>query len=161
MNQVNALQGLRDIHMPPPVAFWPFAVGWYLLMVLSLLFIVAIVWYSFRHIRKNRPRKAVMHRLDGLRQRYARETDGVAIAMELSSLLRRATLVAFPRRQVAGLQGDAWLHFLDDTGRTKQFTEGVGRLLVTAPYQANSQFAVDDLFELISTWVKRNVKLRK
>jgi len=49
-------------------------------------------------------------------------------------ILKRAALAAWPREQVASLNGAAWLAFLDRTGRTTAFTIGPGRHLETLAF---------------------------
>ena len=58
------------------------------------------------------------------------------------------------RAQVAGLTGRDWLEFLDND--TRQFTEGVGACLVTAPYARVETIDLDALLALCETWVRRN-----
>lgn len=154
------LKDLRDIHLPAPIGFWPLAVGWYFLIALFLIFLILVVVYLIRRSRRLQSRRYMLQRLQELRERYAKEADAAAIAAELSALLRRASLVSFPRREVAGLQGEQWLNFLDETGATREFTEGIGRILLTAPYQPQAQFEVNALLDLAARWVSQNVMKR-
>lgn len=151
------LKDLRDIHLPDPIGFWPLAVGWYFLIALFLIFAILVVVYLIRRSRRLQSRRYMLQRLEELRERYAKDADAVAIAAELSALLRRASLVSFPRREVAGLQGEQWLNFLDETGATREFTQGIGRVLLTAPYQPQAQFEVNALLDLAARWVSQNV----
>jgi hypothetical protein len=151
------LKDLRDIHLPDPIGFWPLAVGWYFLIALFLIFAILVVVYLIRRSRRLQSRRYMLQRLEELRERYAKDADAVAIAAELSALLRRASLVGFPRREVAGLQGEQWLNFLDETGATREFTQGIGRVLLTAPYQPQAQFEVNALLDLAARWVSQNV----
>ena len=74
----------------------------------------------------------------------------------ISQLLRRAVRLRDPR--AAQLQGEAWLHFLDDAdgvagtrssfGKSAAFSTGIGRLLLEGPYQARADAsAVEALIE--------------
>ncbi len=155
------LQQLPDIALPPAIGIWPLAVGWYVVIAVLFIFLVVAVCYYIQRARQLRPRKIILQKLSELQLRYARESDAVALAAEVSALLRKATLLAFPRRDVAGLQGQAWLNFLDNTGKTTEFTRGVGRVLVTAPYQLHAEYPVPELLNLVSTWVCTNVYKRK
>jgi len=155
---MNPLAQLRDIHVPQAISWWPLAVGWYMLIFLSLLVIVGLTIWSYNYWRMNRPRREVLEKLGKLKQQYAREEDRVAIAVEISTLLRRATLAMFPRSEVANLQSEAWLQFLDNTGNTKAFTQGAGRILITAPYQSQAKFAADELFAVIDDWINAAMK---
>ncbi len=85
---------------------------------------------------------------------------------EISILLRRVALLNFSQTQVASLYDKAWLEFLDKTGSTTEFTQGSGRLLISAPYQAQADYShieINALFSLARQWitvVKKNPLLR-
>lgn len=155
---MNPLAQLRDIHVPKFLGFWPPAIGWYLL-VLVILFMAAAVGFMWRTYKKRMaPRKEALGKLTKLKHLYAHDADPVAIAIELSMLLRRAALAKYPRLQVANLRDKAWLKFLDKTGHTVEFSSGVGQALITAPYQRQSRYPVDELFKVTEAWIKTNVK---
>lgn len=149
------LKQLRDIHLPEPISLWPLAIGWYFLGALLIIVISLLSVHFIRRSRRLQPRHYLLKRLENLRERYQQEGDAKVIAAELSILLRRASLISFPRRDVAGLQGEQWLVFLDETGSTREFTEGIGRVLLTAPYQHQAQFDVNELLNLAVRWVRR------
>jgi len=153
----DPLANLRDIHLPPPVSWWPLAWGWYVLFVVALVMVVALTIWLCRHWKARQQRQQFMQQLSQLRRRYQREEDNVAIAVALSTLLRRAALSIYPREKVAGLHQQAWLNFLNETGNTTAFTDGEGRVLVTAPYQAQAKYQMDRLFVLIQAWLEKNL----
>lgn len=156
------IQELRDIHLPDAISVWPLAMGWYLLITLAIVLLTLMIHYFIRRSRRLQPRRYVLQRLTALREHAAKESDHAAIAAELSSLLRRASLVAYPRHEVAGLEGEQWLKFLDKTGKTNEFSQGIGRVLVTAPYQSQAQFEVNALLDLATRWVgQAMIKLSK
>lgn len=151
------LKQLRDIQLPDSISLWPLAIGWYFLGALLIIVSALMIAYFVRRSRRLQSRRYLVKRLENLRERYQQERDARVIAVELSMLLRRASLVSFPRQLVAGLQGEQWLSFLDQTGDTSEFSEGIGRVLLTAPYQSQAQFNVDDLVNLATRWVGKNV----
>ena len=74
--------------------------------------------------------------------------------MALSIFVRRCVLAAFPRIDVAGLTGDAWLSFLDRTGATAAFTDGPGRILISAPYQSSANIEAESLLATVEAWAR-------
>ncbi|MCB1720092.1 MAG: DUF4381 domain-containing protein, partial [Candidatus Competibacteraceae bacterium] len=112
MPATNPLADLRDIHLPEPVSWWPPAPGWWLLVALSLVVVAGLLWL-WRYRRRQTPRRVALAELTRLRADFQRDGDGAAVATGISALLRRLALTHFPRGQVAGLVGDAWLQFLD------------------------------------------------
>ncbi len=152
----NPLKDLRDIHLPAPISSWPLASGWYVIAVLGGLALMVLGVLLYRYLKKVRPRRAALKQLDKLQQNY-QQKQTPAVVSELSILIRRCALSAFPRHNVAGLEGEAWLAFLNETGQTEVFTQGVGKLLMTAPYQKHTKENLEDLFELTQKWVVKTL----
>ncbi len=151
----EALSGLKDIHLPPPVGWWPPAPGWWLLAALGLL----VLYSAWRIWRKRRRRRALhdeaLAELAAIRASYSSSGDPRRLARELSRLLRRVAISRFPREEVAGLVGDDWLAFLDRAFDGDGFARGPGRILVEAPYRSGSQeLDADALFELVRRWLE-------
>lgn len=152
--ETDLLTKLHDIHIPPDISIWPLALGWYcvIVMVLAIIFLGCYQW--LRIIRKNRLKKIVLKRLDELQNQQ--EICG-NISEELSMLLKRSALATYPRQKVAGLHGDQWLQFLDETSMTTEFSQGPGRLLIVSPYRGQPEHLPESLFHLIKNWVKKNL----
>lgn len=155
---MNPLAQLRDIHFPALYGFWPLAIGWYFVFLLLLVtvFVAAHLWKTRE--RRVQPRREAIKRLQKIKSRYDHDGDVVAVAIELSMLLRRAALAAFPQVEVAGLHDDHWLEFLDESGKTTEFSDGAGRALISAPYQRSANIAAKDLFVLVDNWIRINLE---
>lgn len=147
---------LRDIHLPAPVSWWPPAPGWWALLVLVVLVLAALgVW---RYVRTRRARldirAAGLIELHKLRDTYNHDGDGHRLARDLSVLLRRLSLNAYPDAQVAGLINNDWLTFLDrHAGDDTPFSTGAGHALLDAPFRAASDFDADKLLAVCEHWV--------
>jgi hypothetical protein len=146
---------LRDIHLPEPVSWWPPAPGWWLLLILSALIITGIV--LVKQLRKRRLlKRTALAELDMIRQQYQQNHDRVEVVKALSALMRRASISFYQRENSASLTGAEWLQHLDKTAQRKDFENGNGRILATAPYlPANSQIDIDfnDLLSLCEDWL--------
>jgi hypothetical protein len=126
------LDQLRDWHLPEPPSWWPPAPGWW---VVALLVVVALVWAMLairRRIQRGAAARSALDELDALQTRLVADGDARAFTAGVSGLLRRLALERFPREQVAGLTGEAWLSFLDATGGQGRFRDGPGRALAAA-----------------------------
>jgi len=152
---------LRDIHLPDSVSWWPPALGWWLLLVLVVL-IVALFFWSKRRRQLFKLRNSSMAELDAIYKAYQKQYDAKRFARELSVLLRRVCISYFPTSDAAGLTGTAWLVFLDSLLSAKhnksgqKFSNGVGEVLVKAPYQHNlkaSDIDVEALYKLSTEWI--------
>ena len=153
MSVDNPLVNLKDIHLPPPVSFWPPAPGWWILAVLliSSLFFGG-VWFYRRH-KKRKPKTEALRILKDLQILYQNSKDEVVSLRNLSNLLRRTALTFYDNDEVASLQGSSWLEFLDETGKTKEFSQGAGKVLGNEIFQQNVNPDMNALFTLVKKWI--------
>lgn len=151
---LTSLDRLHDIVVPPPVPWWPPAPGWYVVIGAGGLL---LLWAGIRFVvawRRNRYRRVALAELAAIRT--GNDPNGPA---RLSELLKRAALVTYPREQVAGLSGKAWLEFLDRSGGTSVFADGPGRPLADGPYARPTP--LDDssrkaLFAACRSWLQHH-----
>jgi hypothetical protein len=125
---------LRDIHLPAAPGWWPPAPGWWLLALLVLVALVCGLRWLWRRERRRRWRRRVRAELERIAATHAHDADPLRLATDLSSLLRRASLLLDPR--AAALRGEDWLAFLDthlSAGNTTFL--GEGKVLVDAPFR--------------------------
>lgn len=142
---------LRDIHLPPPPGWWPPAPGWWFVTAL-LLVLFLLGWALWRRILRLRYRRQALRQLADLGKADIPANNLVA---ELSMLLRRTALCAFPEANCAGLHGEAWLSFLDRPLRGNSFTAGIGRCLENGPYQKMVEVDRGALLGLCRQWLRR------
>jgi len=144
LNLVELLDLLEPIPEPPPIPLWPQTAGW---IWLGLAVLVIAAWLGRRWVVAYR---ANAYRRAALRAITAAGDDPAALA----AVLRRAALAGYPRAEVAGLYGEDWLAFLDQTYGGTGFREGPGRLLAVAPYASATK--APDLTSLAAEWVRRH-----
>ncbi|MCG8669035.1 MAG: DUF4381 domain-containing protein [Pseudomonadales bacterium] len=154
MNPTDPLANLKDIHIPDPITGWPPAIGWWLLALIAIAAIVGVVIWLIKNHRKNAYRREALDQLAQLRAKAA-EQDSVTTATQLSGLLKQVAITLFGRHHTAGLNGDAWLQFLDEKGKTDAFSQGEGRILGDDIYKPNIPIDVDSLFNLSQQWIKK------
>ena len=104
MDERYSLDNLRDIVVPEPPPLWPPAAEiWWLLAIFGLT--LAILLFQWRRARsRNAYRRAGFALLDD-----------AGTVHEISVILKRVALAAFPRDQVASLYGEDWGGFLQQT----------------------------------------------
>lgn len=152
--QADPVAGLVDIPLPPPVSLWPQT--WTLRIAIVLVIagaVVGLVRFVHRW-RANRYRREALSELDRIEQ--GEGEGGGEQLVELSLLVRRTALAAFPRETVAPLAGTAWLAFLDRSYGGQGFSQGAGCLLLSAPYQPIQPASTElrPLAALIRQWIK-------
>lgn len=150
MSDPAELSNLRDIVVPPPIPWWPPAPGWWILAAAMIAALAILLTAMVRRYRRNAYRRAALVELAGLDP-----AGDPARVRAVSSILKRAALVAYPRREVAALTGTAWLAFLDRTGGTDAFSRGAGAALERAAYggPAGDSTAI---LGAARRWVKRH-----
>ncbi len=161
----NALPQLHDIHLPGNASIWPLAIGWWVLLTLLLITAIWLLlkWHKQRKIKAQRD--MIFSKLETLEKKLQNKPDNQAIA-EINTLLRQLAVNYYPRTKIASLTGARWLQFLDQSGKTKDFTKGAGRILIDAPYQPDGSdglhnFNKDEFIPLVRNWVKKMLKNRE
>ena len=141
---------LREIHLPAPPGLWPLATGWWVL--LGGLIVAVLCMVLLRSLLKYKSiRKIASLKLVNLR-RNQRLSDQQKL-QQLSILLRRVSISAFPRNEVAGLTGKRWLEFLDRILDGQPFSQGPGTVLLDEPYKPMVHEDLDAVFELSERWI--------
>lgn len=152
----NVLAGLQEIPLPPPVPYTPSTVGWLVVGVLLLAFVIGIAWRLARHWRANAYRREALAELEAI------EREPGAVLQTLPALLKRTAIAATSRERVAALTGRKWLVFLDRTLGGESFSRGTGQLLTRIAYrdaaglQAIPRRDLDELLRLARRWIRHH-----
>ena len=151
---VDPLAGLIDIPLPQEAALWPQTWPSRIAIALAAVLAVWAIWRFAHRYRANRYRREALSELDRIRQAPDAAPD--RLAAQLAVLVRRTALGAFPRDTIAPLTGTAWLAFLDRSYGGDEFSRGVGRWLVSAPYQqsAPDRDELSALRGLVDRWIR-------
>ena len=158
MSDPASLTQLRDIVEPAAVALWPPAPGLVLLGMLIVLWAAVAVLFWRRHRQQNAYRRAALHDLAAIAERLRSPQGRTEGIRQLSVLLKRVALAAYPRARVASLCGDDWLDFLDRRIGGTRFSRGPGRVLAAAmadpaPGQDLSISECDGLIQHVRCWI--------
>lgn len=143
-NLVELMAMLEAAPEPPQVSMMPATAGWIWLGVVVVAAIVLLVRWWIARRRAGAYRKAALAELAGA------GSDAVAIA----GIVRRTALAAYPRERVAHLHGEAWLTFLDESYGGRDFREGSGRVIASAPYAPADAGA--GLADAAKEWVRHH-----
>jgi hypothetical protein len=131
----DPLEQLRGLHLPEEIGLWPPAPGWWLLVGLFMLVVIATV--AAVRARRRSVRSHALRELEALTERWSRDSDFQTMAAEVSMLLRRIALKRYGQETVAALHGESWQRFLSKTGDSaseEAWDPDIGRILALAPY---------------------------
>ena len=154
MPKSQELAQLHDIHLPEAIGWWPLAPGWYVLTLLLIILLVTVIFLMSRYYLNGRARRQALRLLMTYQQSYPKQANSQLSAARVSELLKRVALVYFPREQVASLQGESWLTFLNTTSNGLDFN-CVHTELLEAPYQATIDCDLHNLFIVARAWISQ------
>lgn len=148
---------LKDLHLPATIGWWPPAIGWWILAALVLALLLGSFW-AYKRLTRPSAFKSANKLLLALKQDQAQ--DNFQKLCQLSVLMRRVAMSAYPRTETASLTGDAWLAFLDRDLKGAPFSTGVGRCLADAPFRKTppSDMDIAQLVRLCEEWFKALAK---
>ena len=130
-----SLDKLRDIVVPDPPPLWPPAPGMWL-AICTVLFVVLVAGWLIHSVwKRNVYRKAGLMLLSEAKTVH-----------DVSVVMKRVALAAFPREQVASLYGDDWATFLHKTCPEGDFSS-----LITVGAGAQSS---RELVDLAGIWIR-------
>jgi hypothetical protein len=144
---------LRDIHLPTGVEWFPPAPGWWVVAAIFLGLTALLVFWHWRRYRRNRFIREAQALLAALLA-SAGDRSTLQQVDEIAALLRRVAISRYGRHEVAGYTGDAWLQFLDNSGKTRGFTQGPGRILGPIRFRPDPAVDVNALATLASEWIR-------
>jgi hypothetical protein len=148
----DRMWGLKEIPMPDPISLLPATQGWLLVAAGLLLILGALTHRRWRGWQRQAYRREALALLDGMRSEPA------ALAA-LPRVIRTTALAAFPRAEVAGLRGVAWLTWLNQNGG--RFDLGDAECFARLPYDERTadQLAPEEMGRLLEAsraWVEEH-----
>ncbi len=149
---VNPELPLRDIHLPDPVSWWPLAIGWWLLLALLILLPIIVLAVK-KLIARRQLRKLALAELSNIESSFGQHKNSQLLVSEISILLRRICISRFPRRDVAGLNGEAWTCFLNS--QSNSFDADTCQALINGPFQKQCDINDQTLISACRHWIEQ------
>lgn len=151
-----AIAGIDEILTPEPISAVPQTLGWQLLLALLLLYLARRAQRRWQYWLRNRYRATALRQLAEIMQASADTGSRLAA---LAGLLKATALQAYPRREIAALNGEAWLQWLNRHTAEQSFNAGCEELLVTGQYQQQLSLSPTQLSEFASAvaqWIRHH-----
>jgi hypothetical protein len=153
-DMINALQQLRDIHLPVSAGWWPPAPGWWLLAAAGLLCLTLTVRGWQRWQQRNRRWQTVQRELAALR---AQPRSSPAWFSQLNALLKRVARDAYPLQPIAALSGGEWVAFLQRSSAHAVAADLV-TTMVNACWQPHSNCDPQHALAFAGRWLQDHKK---
>ncbi len=151
--------GLKEVTLPDPVSMMPGTMGWWILAGVLLAWLIYFGYRGVRHWQANRYRGVALTALADIERLWGQgDPKGLS---RIPVVLKRTAMQAFGRKGIAELTGDAWLKFLDQTGRTTNFTQGAGQVIATLAYQKTEACSDEQAIEILLAarqWIRGHKK---
>ncbi|MEM6817585.1 MAG: DUF4381 domain-containing protein [Pseudomonadota bacterium] len=147
--------GLRDIHEPVPIGWWPLGPGWWVVggILLVAIAVASVYWY-----REGALRRLARSRLRACVGRWHEQKNDHQLLADLSEWLRRVAIAAHGRAEAAAPVGDAWRRLLDPSG-SGLFSDAPASLLIDGVYRPSTPpldaAQVDTLSKTCEAWLQR------
>jgi hypothetical protein len=143
---------LRDIHLPGSVAWWPPALGWWLVAGLAVAGLCAL-WLWRRHRTRTALRRRVLCELDAIGRRHTESGDAGALSRELSRLTRRLVLASSGDGNPASLSGEQWIAFLREYSGDCVLPGALAAVLAEGAYQPSPHLDGDEIVAAYREWI--------
>lgn len=139
------LANLADLALPPAISFWPPAPGVWILGGAAVAALAVASWRCWQR-----------YRADAYLRSAEAELRAASSAEQVSSVLKRAAMVAYGRGRVASLTGAGWIAFLRETApagaSVERFATGLGGLF--APQAPGSTADPDSFSAEARIWLR-------
>lgn len=143
--QPELLKQLKDVHLPPPISWWPPAPGWYIVFALFILLVCGVYfWLRKKRLRRQRKQRILQH------MQQLQSTSDVAAAMVL---VKQVAISQYPEQPIAELQGKAWIQFLT---KDMDIPTQLQQQMLVAAYQKQPENC-DALFQCLTKWVEQQL----
>ena len=135
-----ALKNFQEFSDPEYFHWFPLAPGWYFVLALVAAYLAWLGHRTFRRYQQNAYRREAMRLLDSIIADHdLGQLDAREYLQRLRQLLKSTALKVYPRTDVAGLTGSAWLGFLNDSADNPLFDVLAGDLLDSSVYRKDYQ----------------------
>ena len=152
---VDLLSQMRDIRAAPEVSWWPPAPGWWVLAFLILLLALYLAYRGWKAWRRRWVRRRTLRWVDDVERGIDPRSAPQEFVAAINRIFKVIALSAFPDRNCARLQGEAWARFV--AGEMADDPD-VAQLdvLASGPYQPAPRFDADALSRLARRWIMRH-----
>ena len=143
-------------HAPGMIETWPPAPGWWVLALLALALVLFAASRLLRRWLDNRYPPRGHGGTDANQDRLATTRQRSTYLEALQKLMKRVALTRFPREQVAGLTGEAWVRFLDQSTGSHDFSMAESEALIDGAYREDISIDINSIEAAAGSWIEKH-----
>ena len=147
---------LRGLQSPIEPGWWPLAIGWWFLLGILALSLLAYVYFWRKRSKQLLFQQASLElrRISNLYfESRGDEQDSRLLLLSLSAWLKQVSIMAFPDKPVGSMTGQAWIEFLDKTMPENNFTQGIGKAFASEIYSPQQVVDSAAILNLCKAWL--------
>jgi hypothetical protein len=148
----SALDQLPPLALPEPITLWPPAIGWWILLLITIAGFIALVALLRKRRRNRAPLRAASFAMQTLYAEYIDNQNAQDYLHNSSQLLRRFCQSQYNDSSLTTLSGEAWLAAMDAVIEQPLLNTPAGQQLL-AVYQPNAQVDIHSLHTLLLRWL--------
>lgn len=141
----SPLDALKDIHYPDAITWWPLAMGWWFVIITTVLVLAISIWAFVKWMKKRAYRKAALSELALLDSAKLSNPD----YLQAIAALVRKTAISAHIRNARHLQGADWQELLALSMPKQQ-----AHLIAIGRYLPQPSFSQDDVSKAVKSWIK-------
>lgn len=156
MNPENLLSQLRDAHAPEPIGLWPFAPGWWILIIGGLLLITTLIYLCIRYWRDTSWKRQALTEFKVMRNRYLKQPS-VDVLFDVNQLMKRILCTVRGTRKYMHYAEQDWAIELNSvkTKNAPVLHEEEIRFLSHDIYRPTENLLDKTAFMRIEQWIKK------
>ena len=154
MNPQDPLAALNPLREPELIGWWPLAPGWWLLIALLLMVLAVLAFLLWRRYQRRAYRRQALRQLDSIALDFSQTGNQRSYLESINQLLKATAISAYPRQEVAAINGEPWLQLLNTTMGKKRESHAFPAVFAHASYQAQPDaLDTEALHNSASLWI--------
>ena len=158
----SLLAQLHDVKTPEPIGLWPFAMGWWILLVIVVFALSSAIYAFIKKYKENRYKRIALKQLEKLKQSYPSQSLNAKreTLCELISLLKKTGLSGGidTRPKIANLMGGQFIELLARSIQSKSDFSSMAIRIENTLYGTDTASQIDEkdiyqLFEFAKQWI--------
>ncbi|GGZ91717.1 DUF4381 domain-containing protein [Algibacter mikhailovii] len=148
---------LSPIITPDPIPFTMDTIGWKILFIVLACLILFIAYTYYKKYKQNAYRRTAISNIQKLM--HSKENTISTNIVQIMFLLKQTALQTYSRKQVASLEGENWLNFLDSKLNQAVFIKyktSIASAVYKGEYTNSDSFKMDEFASNSIKWIKHH-----